>query len=111
MRRAEQKESEVGRIQKVSGPLVIAEAMLGAKMFELVKVGWEKLVGEIIKLDSDTAAIDLGANVFKIEDDGPDAVVDGQARPDTLTLDESAITMTSSTLRVWNRRKTTAVLH
>jgi V-type H+-transporting ATPase subunit A len=26
-------------------------------MYELVKVGWEKLVGEIIKLDGTTAAI------------------------------------------------------
>ena len=30
-----------------------AENMSGAKMFELVKVGWNKLVGEIIKLDRD----------------------------------------------------------
>jgi len=31
--------------------------MAGAKMYELVKVGWDKLVGEIIKLDGDTASI------------------------------------------------------
>jgi V-type H+-transporting ATPase subunit A len=31
--------------------------MQGAKMFELVKVGWDKLVGEIIKLDGDSASI------------------------------------------------------
>jgi V-type H+-transporting ATPase subunit A len=31
--------------------------MSGAKMYELVKVGWDKLVGEIIKLDRDTASI------------------------------------------------------
>jgi V-type H+-transporting ATPase subunit A len=39
--------------------------MSGAKMYELVKVyfysklkvGWDKLVGEIIKLDGDTASI------------------------------------------------------
>lgn len=31
--------------------------MTGAKMYELVKVGWDKLVGEIIKLDGDTASI------------------------------------------------------
>lgn len=30
---------------------------MGAKMYELVKVGWDKLVGEIIKLDGDTASI------------------------------------------------------
>jgi len=51
------KESDFGKIYKVAGPLVIAERMAGAKMFELVKVGWNKLVGEIIKLEGDTASI------------------------------------------------------
>ena len=53
----ELKESEVGQILKVTGPLIVAENMQGAKMFELVKIGWEKLVGEIIKLDRDQASI------------------------------------------------------
>lgn len=51
------KESDFGRVLKVAGPLVIAEGMSGAKMQELVKIGWDKSVGEIIKLDRDTAAI------------------------------------------------------
>jgi V-type H+-transporting ATPase subunit A len=37
--------------------VVVAENMSGAKMYELVKVGWDKLVGEIIKLEGDTASI------------------------------------------------------
>lgn len=41
----------------MSGPLVIAEEMAGSSMHELVKVGWSKLIGEIIKLDKDTASI------------------------------------------------------
>lgn len=53
----EYKESDFGTILKVAGPLVVADKMSGAKMFELVKVGWNKLVGEIIKLDGDTASI------------------------------------------------------
>jgi len=51
------KESNFGKVFKVAGPLVVAEAMSGAKMYELVKVGWNKLVGEIIKLDGETASI------------------------------------------------------
>jgi V-type H+-transporting ATPase subunit A len=51
------RESNFGRVFKVAGPLIVAEQMMGAKMYELVKVGWEKLVGEIIKLDGDTASI------------------------------------------------------
>jgi V-type H+-transporting ATPase subunit A len=50
-------ESKYGRIWKVAGPLVIAEKMSGSKMYETVKVGWDKLVGEIIKLEGDTASI------------------------------------------------------
>ena len=49
--------SKYGRIYKVAGPLVVAENMSGSKMYELVKVGWDKLVGEIIKLEKDTASI------------------------------------------------------
>ena len=52
-----ERESNFGRVYKVAGPLIVAEQMMGAKMYELVKVGWEKLVGEIIKLDCDTASI------------------------------------------------------
>jgi len=52
-----ERESNFGRVFKVAGPLIVAEQMMGAKMYELVKVGWEKLVGEIIKLDGDTASI------------------------------------------------------
>jgi len=49
--------SKYGKIYKVAGPLVVAENMSGSKMYELVKVGWSKLVGEIIKLEGDTASI------------------------------------------------------
>jgi len=37
--------------------VVVAEKMSGSQMYELVKVGWDKLVGEIIKLEGDTASI------------------------------------------------------
>ena len=37
--------------------VVVAEKMAGSKMYELVKVGYDKLVGEIIKLDGDSAFI------------------------------------------------------
>lgn len=37
--------------------MVVAEKMSGSKMYELVKVGWDRLVGEIIKLEGDTASI------------------------------------------------------
>ena len=39
--------------------VVIAEGMAGAAMFELVRVGHHKLVGEIIRLEGDTASIQV----------------------------------------------------
>lgn len=55
----EEKESDIGYIYRVSGPLVIAEGMSGSAMFELVRVGHSKLVGEIIRLEGDTASIQV----------------------------------------------------
>jgi V/A-type H+/Na+-transporting ATPase subunit A len=48
-----------GRIVKVSGPLVLAEGMKTSKMYDVVRVGEEKLVGEIIRLDGETASIQV----------------------------------------------------
>ena len=53
----EQPESEYGAVKKVSGPVVIAENMYGAAMYELVRVGGDQLIGEIIRLEGDTATI------------------------------------------------------
>jgi len=50
-------EREFGIVYSVSGPVVIAEKMTGAAMYELVRVGHAGLVGEIIRLERDTATI------------------------------------------------------
>lgn len=50
---------EVGRIIKVSGPLVIAENMQDANIFDVVKVGNKKLIGEIIEMREDKASIQV----------------------------------------------------
>merc|ERR1712066_746393 len=48
-----------GTVMKVSGPLVVADNMSGTKMFEVVRVGKDRLVGEIIRLENDTASIQV----------------------------------------------------
>src|SRR5690554_617964 len=48
-----------GKIRSISGPAVIAENMMGARMFDIVRVGEEQLVGEIIRLDGDTAFVQV----------------------------------------------------
>ncbi|KPU44204.1 V-type sodium ATPase catalytic subunit A [Oxobacter pfennigii] len=48
-----------GKILKISGPLVIAEGMSDAKMFDVVRVGEKKLIGEIIEMRGDKASIQV----------------------------------------------------
>ncbi len=50
---------QTGTIIKVSGPLVVASGMTGAKMYEVVRVSEEKLMGEIIELSGDEASIQV----------------------------------------------------
>ena len=48
-----------GKILKVSGPLVVAEGMREANMFDVVHVGEQKLIGEIIEMHGDRASIQV----------------------------------------------------
>ena len=48
-----------GKIQRISGPAVIAKGMMGARMYDIVRVGKEELVGGIIRLDGDTAFVQV----------------------------------------------------
>ena len=47
----------MGRIRRVSGPLVIAEDMKGSQVYEVVEIGEEGLVGEIVGLEGSRAII------------------------------------------------------
>lgn len=48
-----------GKIIRVAGPLVVAAECLGAKMYDMVKVGHLGLIGEIIELNNDQAYIQV----------------------------------------------------
>ncbi len=50
---------KMGKIIKISGPVVIADEMSDAKMYEVVKVGEMGLIGEIIELLEDKATIQV----------------------------------------------------
>jgi V/A-type H+-transporting ATPase subunit A len=51
--------AETGSIIKIAGPVVVADRMRGAKMYDVVRVGNEKLIGEIIELKEDTVTIQV----------------------------------------------------
>ncbi|MCK5458272.1 MAG: V-type ATP synthase subunit A, partial [Thermoplasmatales archaeon] len=53
------KKIQEGRIIRISGPVIEADGMRGAKMYDVVKVGEENLIGEIIRLNEDNAIIQV----------------------------------------------------
>ena len=48
-----------GTIKKVAGPLVIAEGMRDANMFDVVRVSSQRLIGEIIEMHGDEASVQV----------------------------------------------------
>ena len=48
-----------GTIKKVAGPLVIAEGMRDANMFDVVRVSKQRLIGEIIEMHGDQASVQV----------------------------------------------------
>ena len=52
-------ELKPGRIVKVAGPLVVAEGMEGSRMYDVVRVSDQRLIGEIIELEGDQASIQV----------------------------------------------------
>ncbi len=52
-------EKREAKIVKVSGPVVVAEGMMGARMYDVVRVGQLNLIGEIVELKGDLASIQV----------------------------------------------------
>ena len=48
-----------GKIIKVAGPLIVAENMADCKMYDVVRVSDERLIGEVIELRGDKASIQV----------------------------------------------------
>lgn len=53
------KERIIGQIKRVNGPVVEVMGITDAQMFELVQVGNQKLTGELIKLEKDSAVVQV----------------------------------------------------
>jgi V/A-type H+-transporting ATPase subunit A len=50
---------KTGIISKVAGPLVIADGMRDANMYDVVRVSEKRLIGEIIEMHGDRASIQV----------------------------------------------------
>lgn len=55
----EDDDEQVGTVFSISGPVIIAANMIGCAMYELVRVGHDNLVGEVIRIEADRASIQV----------------------------------------------------
>ena len=72
-----------GIITKVAGPLVIAEGMRDADMFDVVRVSSKRLIGEIIEMHGDRASIQVYEETSGL---GPGEIVESTGAPLSVEL-------------------------
>jgi len=73
----------LGKIVRITGPVVIADGMKGSEMYELVNVGEEGLMGEIIGLTENRATIQVYEETSGIK---PGEKVEGTGEPLSVEL-------------------------
>ena len=78
-----------GTIKKVAGPLVIAEGMRDANMFDVVRVSRQRLIGEIIEIHGDEASIQVYEETSGL---GPGEPVESMDVPMSVELGPGLIT-------------------
>jgi V/A-type H+-transporting ATPase subunit A len=79
-----------GKIIKIAGPVIVAEGMKGSQMYEVVKVGEEGLIGEIIELEGNRATVQVYEETAGIK---PGEVVLGTGRPLSVELGPGILKM------------------
>ena len=72
-----------GKVVKVSGPLVVATGLADANMSDVVRVGPQRLIGEILTMKGDTANIQVYEETSGL---GPGAVVETTGAPMSVEL-------------------------
>ena len=72
-----------GVIKKVAGPLVIAKDMRDANMFDVVRVGEQRLIGEIIEIHGDLASVQVYEETSGL---GPGTPVESTGEPLSVEL-------------------------
>ena len=64
-----------GKVVKISGPLVVATGLADANMSDVVRVGPQRLIGEVLTMKGDSASIQVYKETSGL---GPGAVVELQ---------------------------------
>src|SRR5215831_10597610 len=76
-------EFKPGKVSRVAGPVIIAEGMLGSQMYEVVGVGSQGLIGEIIRIEEDKATVQVYEETAGIR---PGEVVERTGKPLSVEL-------------------------
>ncbi|HIH17044.1 MAG TPA: V-type ATP synthase subunit A [Candidatus Diapherotrites archaeon] len=79
----------MGVIKRIIGPVVTAEKMQGARMFDVVKVGEEGLIGEVIKLSGEEAILQVYEDTSGLQ---PGKKVENTALPLSVELGPGLLT-------------------
>ena len=72
-----------GSVVKVSGPLVVAEGLADANMYDVVRVGPQRLIGEVIEMRGDNASIQVYEETSGL---GPGVAVETTGAPLSVEL-------------------------
>ena len=83
--------SETGRIYGINGPVIYVKGDIGFKMSEMVYVGPEKLVGEVISLDKNAATVQVFEDTTGIR---PGDRAEASGHPLSVSLEFSIISLT-----------------
>lgn len=78
-----------GRIIKIAGPVIVGDGMKGTQMHEMVRVGEEGLIGEIIELEGDTATIQVYEETAGIK---PGEIIESTGGPLSVELGPGILT-------------------
>ena len=90
-----------GTIKKVAGPLVIAEGMRDANMFDVVRVSNQRLIGEIIEMHGDEASIQVYEETSGL---GPGEPVESMEVPMSVELGPGLIAVSYTHLTLPTKR-------
>jgi len=72
-----------GKVERVAGPVIVARDMLGSQMYEVVRVGEQGLIGEIIRIEEDKATVQVYEETAGIR---PGEVVERTGKPLSVEL-------------------------
>lgn len=76
-------EFKPGKVERVAGPVIIANGMLGSQMYEVVRVGQQGLIGEIIRIEGEKATVQVYEETAGIR---PGEVVQRSGKPLSVEL-------------------------